>query len=271
MIGLALCGGGMKCAAHLGVLQVMEELGLRPALLAGSSMGAVIGALYASGRSPRKAAEELCRVPMSDVFLGGLPVPWLNHARRLRRLLLRVFGDQRIEDLPHPLLITACDLVTGAPVWIDRGSLVDALYASCAIPGLFSPVVNGDQVLADGCLAEPLPVSGLRQRGVRKIIGVDFAWRREAKRSGISMAMRSIEVLQDALSGMAAKEVDLVVQPVMDRRSGLWWNRPLLEMFIESGRVSAYRVIADLQRLYREDEAEACAPLGPSRLEGGLA
>lgn len=271
MIGLALCGGGMKCATHLGVLQVMEDLGLHPALVAGSSMGAVIGALYAAGMKPQEAAEELCRVTMSDVFLGGLPVPWLNHARRFRRLLATVFGDQRIEELRRPLLITACDLLTGAPVWIDRGSLVDALCASCALPGFFSPVVRGDQVLVDGCLAEPLPVSGLRQRGARRVIGVSFERGRRPKRSRVPIAMRSMELLQGSLSRMAAKEVDLVVQPQVEIRSGLWWNQSLLKMYVESGRVSAYRVSTELRRLSLEVEAENREQVRPADCDGGLA
>lgn len=240
MLGIALCGGGMKCAAHVGILQVMEELGVRPTLLAGSSMGAVIAAICASGLDLHDAAEHLCRIRMSDVFVGGLPIPGLNHGRRLRRLFTRLFGDQRIENLRTPLLVTACDLVTGTTYCIDQGSLADALYASCAIPWLFAPLAAGGALLGDGCLSEPLPVSELRNRGVRKVIGVHFPHIPDVgKRGTLPLAFRSLDILLYGLSRSACQTVDLLIQPSVGMRSGLWWNRRQTMLYIEAGREAA--------------------------------
>lgn len=271
MIGLALCGGGMKCAAHLGVLQVMEELGLRPTSLAGSSMGAVIGALYATGMNPQSAAEQLCRTTMSDVFVGGVPFPGLNHARRFRGLLRKIFGDQRIEDLRLPLLITACDLVAGTPLWIDRGSLVDALYASCAVPAVFPPLIKGEKILVDGCLGEPLPVCELRKRGCRKVIGVDFARVPSTRRLVIPSPLHRIEILQGSLSRLAAGELDCLIQPAVGRRSGLWWDRHRLAFYVEAGRASARHRAPELERLRQDTVDQGLEPLRPAHSDGGLA
>lgn len=238
----------MKCAAHLGVLQVLEELGVRPTMLAGSSMGAVIAAIYASGLDLQDAAERLCCIRMSDVFVGGLPVPGLNHGRRLHQLFTRLFGDQRIEDLRVPLLITACDLISGATDWIDKGNLADALYASCALPGLFAPLAIGEALLGDGCLSDPLPVSELRNRGIRKVIGIHFPHTLGiGRRALLPLALRSIDILLNGLSRQAYQSLDLSIQPAVGMRSGLLWNHRQTRRCIEAGREAALQLSSELR------------------------
>ena len=247
----------MKCAAHLGILQVMEELGVRPTLLAGSSMGAVVAAVYASGVHPKDAADMLCRIRMSDVFVGGLPVPYLNHGQRLHRLFAQLFGNHRVEYLCIPTLITACDLVAGTTHWIDRGSLADALYASCALPGLFAPLPMGQALLGDGCLSEPLPVSELWTRGAQKVIGLHFPHTRGVeKRALLPLALRSVDILLQGLSKAACKTLDLSIQPAVGRRFGLWWNEGLTKQYIETGRVAALQYTHELMALARDRKAD---------------
>lgn len=265
MLGVALCGGGMKCAAQLGALQVMEELGLRVAMLAGSSMGAVMATIYASGLDLTEAGDQICRIRMSDVFVGGLPVPGLNHGRRLHRLFTGLFGDQRIEDLRIPVLITSCDLMTGRTIWLDKGRLADALYASCAIPGLFAPLAYGQALLGDGCLSEPLPASELRNRGALKVIGLHLPQIPALnKRGPLPLAFRSLDILLNGLSGAACKTLDLSIQPAVGGRSAVWWNQPLVRQYIEAGRVAALQLLPALIRLRAELEEEA------QRAPGGL-
>lgn len=243
----------MKCAAHLGVLQVMEELCVRPHMLAGSSMGAVMAAIYASGLDLRDAAEQIGRIRMSDVFVGGLPVPGLNHGRRLHRLFRRLFGDQRVEDLRMPVLITACDLISGTTAWIDKGSLADALYASCALPGLFAPFPNGQALLGDGCLSEPLPVSELRNRGARKVVGIHFPSVPGVDNQGLlPLAFRSLDILLSGLSNASFKSLNLSIQPSVGRCSAIWWDQGQARKCIAAGRAAALRHASELNRLWVE-------------------
>lgn len=249
MLGMALCGGGMKCAAHLGVLQVLQEVGVQPALLAGSSMGAVMAALYATGFDLAAAAEQICRLRMSDVFIGGLPLPGLNHGRRLHRLLGGLFGERRIEELPVALVVTACDLVSGETRWIDRGRLADALYASCALPGLFAPLRDGEALLADGCVSQPLPVSELRRRGARRVVGVHFPRPLERTCSPLPLAMRSIAIMMEGLSRSACENLDLVIQPAVGGGSGLIWSPRETRRYVSAGRAAAMQVAQQLHGL----------------------
>lgn len=258
MLGVALCGGGMKCAAHLGVLQALQEMGIRPALVAGSSMGAVMAAVYASGRDLHATAEEMYRIRMSDLFVGGLPLPGLNHARRLRGLLERTFGSRQIEELPVPLVVTACDLDSGTTCWFERGSLTDALYASCAMPGIFPPLETGGRLLADGCLSDPLPVGALRRRGARSVIGVNFGLPqdRRSPRRMLPLARRSLSIMMDTLAQTAASGLDLLLRPPVAHMPTLIWSERNLRFCLEAGRQTALELSAELMR-FREGEVRA--------------
>lgn len=250
MLGIALCGGGIKCVAHLGVLQVLRDHGVTPTFLAGSSMGAVVAAISASGLDLKEAAEEFSRVRMSDVFLGGLPLPGLDHGRRFRRLLTRLFGSQRMEDLRIPLLVPACDLITGTTHWMDQGSLADALYASCALPGFFSPLPTGRMLLADGCLSEPLPVTELKKRGVEQIVGVHFPAPSGTDRyRTVPLIARSIGLLLNGLSRPAFETVDLLIQPEVGQGSPVRWNQQIIRCYVEAGRTAALRNLSALSSL----------------------
>lgn len=268
MLGVSLSGGGMKCAAHLGVLQEMVEQGVPPDLIAGSSMGAVVGALYATRGSLAEAADQLCRIRMADVFIGGVPVPGLNHGNRLYRLTQHWFGNFRVEHLRVPLLIATCDLNTGETHWIDHGSLGDALYATCAFPGFFAPFRWENRLLADGWITEPLPITALRARGAKKVVGVRFPSPERPENQGTLPAWRrTLEIVWQRLAQNASVGADLMIQPAIATFNGFWWNEATARAWAEIGRTAARRALPALHGLMRE--LRAPTPIAQSFQKGG--
>lgn len=179
-IGLALGSGGARGAAHTGVLKVLDREGVHPTIVAGSSIGSLIGAAYASGIPTADMEKEWLAVGVSKVLRGFMPTfprTGLSSGHELRKLLVGLFGDVRIEDLPMPFAAVACDIDTGEPVALRSGSLVDAILASTAIPGIFHPVRWGSRILVDGGMVDPVPVSVCRDLGADLVIAVDITAR----------------------------------------------------------------------------------------------
>lgn len=159
---LALGGGGARGWAHVGVARALEEYGLRPRRIVGTSMGAIIGAALAAGRSPDKIEADAGRAQMHRLMRrrGRLA---LFDPRRVLEHIARELGDPNIEDLPTPLGITAYDLVAGRPRLITSGRLVDALEVSIAVPLFFPPRRDLDGVWCDAGPWEGIPVSLARE------------------------------------------------------------------------------------------------------------
>ena len=151
-VGLALSAGGPRGVAHLGVLRALVEAEIPICAIAGTSAGSYVGGLFAAG------------VPLPEI--GQL---W----EELRRVLLEIVGERRIEDLPIPFAAVATDLGSGEPVAIRRGSLADAIRASLSVPGLFVPVDLDGRALIDGGVAHPLPVDVTRELGAEVVVAVD--------------------------------------------------------------------------------------------------
>ncbi|MCX6099220.1 MAG: patatin-like phospholipase family protein, partial [Candidatus Bipolaricaulota bacterium] len=179
-IGLALGAGGARGAAHTGVLKVLEREGVHPTVVAGSSIGSLIGAAYASGKPTADMEKEWLAVGVSKVLRGLMPTfprAGLSSGHELRKLLVGLFGDVTIEDLPMPFAAVACDIDTGEPVVLRSGSLADAILASTAIPGIFHPVRWESRILVDGGMVDPVPVSVCRDLGADLVIAVDITAR----------------------------------------------------------------------------------------------
>ena len=160
-IGLALGGGAARGWAHIGVLQALNEAGIRPDIITGCSIGAVVGGCYAAGKlGPLEVfARSLTRrriLGLLDFHIGG---SGLIGGDRLRKLLEMDLGLLRIEDLPARFAAVATELGTGHEVWLTRGSLVKAMRASYALPGVFEPVRIQGRLLMDGALVNPVPVT----------------------------------------------------------------------------------------------------------------
>ena len=170
--GLALGGGGVKGMAHVGVLAALTARGLRFDRVAGTSIGALVGAFYAAGFAPETVHRLLLEVPLSGLFALRLDARALVGVEPMRGFLREHLGDARIEDLEIPLSVVCTDLETGERVCLERGDVVEAVMASSAVPGVFAPVRLDGRVLVDGGLTDNLPVSVLRERGCERVVAV---------------------------------------------------------------------------------------------------
>lgn len=171
-VGLALSGGFAHGIAHLGVIKVLEEYGVRVDALAGTSVGSVVAAAYASG------------CPLADMIKEGRNVRWKTFGRwtvdrlglatneRMEAMLSRVVRCARFEDLRKPLAVVAADISTGEPVIFRSGELIPPLRASCSFPGLFVPISYQGRLLVDGAIVSSVPVGALQSLSVDKIIAV---------------------------------------------------------------------------------------------------
>ena len=175
-IGLALGGGSARGWAHIGVIRALEEIGIRADLIAGTSIGALVGAAYAGGQL--EPFEHWARgLTRKDVFslmdfqLGG----GMLKGARLMDFFRSHFHDSLIEDLALPFAATATALQTGAEVWLRSGSTIDAVRASLAMPALLTPVHYQGRLLVDGGLVNPVPVSLARAMEADVVIAVDLA------------------------------------------------------------------------------------------------
>jgi NTE family protein len=175
-IGLALGGGAARGWSHIGVMRVLEREGIVPDVIAGSSVGAVVGGCYAAGKlyELEEFAKSLTKRRVMGLLDFHITGSGLIAGDRLRRLLEHDLADLRIEKLPMRFATIATELGTGHEIWITRGPLVEALRASYALPGVFDPVKLGGRWLMDGAIVNPIPVTTARALGADLVICVNL-------------------------------------------------------------------------------------------------
>lgn len=172
-IGLALGGGGARGSAHIGVLRVLKREEIPLSAVAGSSVGGFVGVLYASGRTPDEILEAMARMDKDLLNLDSERLAIFS-LDSIRALLEEELGSLAFEDLQLPCAVVAVDLEHGEEVIIDRGSVVDGLLATIAVPGLFPPMRMWGRVLVDGGILNPVPVEVVRQLGPEHVIAVNI-------------------------------------------------------------------------------------------------
>jgi NTE family protein len=176
VIGLALGGGAARGLAHIGIIRTLVRAGYEPDVIAGTSIGAAVGGLYAAGKLDAFTdwALSLKRrdvISLVDIAISG---GGLMGGSRLAHLLQREIGETRIETLPISFAAVATEIGTGHEIWLTRGRLMTALRASYALPGILPPVRVGGRWLMDGALSNPVPVSVTRALGARLVIAVSL-------------------------------------------------------------------------------------------------
>ena len=176
LIGLALGSGVARGWAHIGVLRALDQAGLRPDIIAGTSIGALIGGVHLGGQlgALEAWALRLNRVKLSRMFDFQFGRSGVIAGRRVLQIIPSELKSLRLEDLPTAFVCVATDLATGHEVWIRSGNLIEAIRASYAVPGLFPPVRIDDRWLIDGALANPVPVSVCRAMGAHLTIAVNL-------------------------------------------------------------------------------------------------
>jgi len=198
-IGLALGGGGARGLAHVGVLEVLEREDVPIACIAGTSMGGLIGAAWASGVDASALSAELCRIGQWDRIFRladlDLPTAGIMSGRRLRRYLEEKLGAAlRFDELHVPLALMAVDMLTGRKVALKDGSVLDAMRATMSIPGLFAPVEIDGMRLCDGGILDNVPAEAARELGATAVIAVDVMPSFAGNEPGETPAVKPVEL-----------------------------------------------------------------------------
>jgi NTE family protein len=243
--GLALGGGGARGFAHIGVMRVLEREGIKPDMIAGTSMGGLLGALFAAGCSSQ-VAEKFVR----DVSLARLldlnPLKDMLRLSELKKML-SAHLPKTFEELPMPLCLTATDLVTGRGAYLYQGDLLEAIGCTIAFPGAIDPTWVGERLLTDGGLLNQVPVDALHFLGANRILAVDVRplaplefsledkpirwWEhllgRDRVMTEMQAMMRSIEIMQFQMTEtrLAMFVPDLILRPTMNGIGIFSFNR----------------------------------------------
>ncbi len=215
-LAIALGGGFARGMAHVGILKVLEEEGIQVDMVAGTSVGAVIGALYCSGISAKELEELSSLVRFSSIARFTLSRFGFCTNERLGAFLRKILKVRTFEELKIPLAVTATDFLTGKGVVFRSGSLIDPVRASCAYPGMFPPVQVDGKLLVDGMLAHPVPAVPLREMGADRVIGVFLSsqWTNlKGPRHVFDVIGQCFSIAQEKMSGLWESSADLILLP----------------------------------------------------------
>ena len=221
-VGLALGGGAARGLAHIGVIQALEENGLMPDLVVGTSVGSLVAALWASGKSGRDLA--LIADAMDETAFADWSYPGrgLIRGEALAKFVREKTNNRLIEQMRIPLGIAATDLDSGAAVLFQRGDTGTAVRASSAVPAVFQPVRIGTREYVDGGLSAPIPVHHALQMGADFVIAVDISAIPEGAPTGDAarMLMQTFAIMGKTLKNYELKDAGLVLQPSLAGVSG---------------------------------------------------
>ena len=215
-IGVALGGGFARGIAHIGVLKVLEQEGIPIRAVAGTSVGALIGAAYCSGLSIQELEEVAHKVRFTTFARWTLSRYGFATNDRMVTFLTRTLKCKTFEELRIPLGVTATDFNTGEGVVFHSGSIIDPVRASCAYPGMFLPVEIRGRYLVDGMLSYPVPTRPLREMGADRVLAVHLkgTWANGGPpRHLFDVIGQSFAIAQDAMSSMWKESADLVIEP----------------------------------------------------------
>ena len=248
-IGLVLGGGAARGFAHIGVIQVLEEAGVRPSLVVGTSAGSLVAAFYASGKTGvqlQQIAETMEEATFADWTLPIFSRGMLRGEALARYVSTQVNG-RLIEGMPLPLGIVATDLNSGQGVLFQRGDTATAVRASSAVPALFQPVKIAGREYVDGGLVSPVPVRYARQMGAEVVIAVDISSAPEGNTASdtLQILLQTFSIMSKSINRFELREADVVVRPsLVDVASSDFGAR---RRAIQAGRVAMQALLPQLR------------------------
>ena len=283
LLGIALGGGGVRGAAHVGVLQEIDSAGINIDRIAGVSAGAVIGCLYAYSLDGKWVEDHFRNIWSSQSlsgltsktyfdnrstksFVGGIKRTLTDYAiallslhrnsliknDQLREILELLVPVDNFDQLKIPLKIISTDIASGKDVISEEGNLIDALIKSCSIPGIMEPVIEGQRVIVDGGVSMPIPISPLLEScdvTVAVDIGV-YKFDKLTSPNAKSIKIRSDIITSNRLKLRQISDADLVIRP---DTKGLHWSRfDAGEILLENGKVEGRKQISNLNNLIKK-------------------
>jgi NTE family protein len=255
-----LGGGFSRGFAHLGVLKVLEENNIPISCIAGTSVGSILGAAYASGAPLSRIIATCRKIRFRDIGRWRVSRLGIASNHRLGRLIEDVFDSRTFEDLKIPMAIVATDLANGEAVVFTQGNLTEAIRASCAFPGLFEPVEIGTRCLADGGLVAQVPTRAARQLGAAHVLGVSVGvedGRHGAPTNIFQVVSRAVGAAQKHQLEVWERHADLVLRP--DVQHLAWDDFERADEAIEAGAACALRALPRIQKLLATPESDALA------------
>lgn len=245
-IGLALGGGAARGFAHIGVLQVLEEHGIRPDLVVGTSAGSLVAALYASGKNGPALAQLADGMDETAFTDWSFPGRGLLRGEALARYVREHTGGRLIEQMAVPLGIVATDLDSGQPILFQMGDPGAAVRASSAVPAVFLPVRIGTREYVDGGLVSPVPVRFARQMGAELVIAVDISAAPEGAPTGdpMRMLLQTFAIMGRSINNFELREADVVMRPKLNGVSSA--DFASRKRSIQAGRDAALAQLAEL-------------------------
>ena len=215
-IGLALGGGAARGFAHIGVIKALEAQGIVPDIIVGTSAGAVVGALYASGLSGFELQKVALDIDEAQIGDWSLPDRGVFKGEALQNFVNRAVANRPLEKLPRNFSVVATDLNSGESVLFRTGNTGMAVRASSAVPGVFQPVsINGHEYV-DGGLVSPVPVRAARSLGANFVIAVDISVNpRDARTSStLGVMLQTFAIMGQSISRYEKAEADIVIRPI---------------------------------------------------------
>lgn len=247
-IGLALGGGAARGFAHIGVIQVLEEAGIRPDLVVGTSAGSLVAALYAAGRGGAELARLARQMDEGALTDWAFPGRGLIRGEALARFVREHTGGRTIEQMTLPLGIVATDLDSGEPILFRIGDTGVAVRASSAVPAVFQPVSIGGREYVDGGLVSPVPVRFARQMGATLVLAVDISEAPEGSPTGdpIKMLLQTFTIMSKSINRFELRDADVVLRPSLAGMGGSDFRAR--ERAVAAGRAAALQQLPALRR-----------------------
>lgn len=224
-IGLALGGGGVRGIGHIGALIAFEELGVHFDYIAGTSAGSIVGALYAFGKTPNEIKELAIGLKKKDIMKGMIPFIKPANSGRIENLLNTIFDDVTVfSEMKIPFKAVCTDLKTGREIDFDYGNVARVVSGSCAVPGVFTPVVYEGMHLVDGGLRNNVPADVVKNMGANVVFAIDVNHLRgtgTSSLSTVSVLSSVIGIIMQSKIDKTMEVADLIFEPALERYSPL--------------------------------------------------
>lgn len=249
-LGLALGGGAARGFAHVGVIQALEEAGIKPSLVVGTSAGSLVAALYASGQTGSQLQQTALAMEEAAITDWTLPIfsRGVLRGEALAKYVGAQVGGRLIEQMPLPLGIVATDLASGEGILFRRGDTATAVRASSAVPAVFQPVKIGAREYVDGGLVAPVPVGYARQMGADVVLAVDISSmpNAQATNDNLAVLLQTFAIMGHSINGHELRGADVVVRPALGDMKGSDFSGRMRA--IEMGRTAMRQMLGNLKQ-----------------------
>lgn len=246
-IALALGGGAARGFAHIGVIEVLEENGIHPDIVTGTSAGSLVAALYASGHTGKELESIAINMDESALTDWSFPGRGLIRGEALAHYVREATGNKPLEQMKIPLGIVATDLDSGKPILFRRGDVGTAVRASSAVPAVFQPVRLGTHEYVDGGLTSPVPVRAARDMGADVIIAVDISQLPDGgdTSNALHMLLQTFSIMSRSINELELKEAEIALHPRLVGVAGTDFT--VRKKNIEAGREAALAMLPQIK------------------------